>query len=705
VTAGALPAVLAAFPTIGSWLDLDVDGRVTVFSGKVEFGQGIRTAVAQLVAHELAVPIDSVTVASVDTARSPDEGVTSGSRSIEEANETLRIVAAELRAALCRRAATRLGVASGQLTVRDGGVAAPDGRRIAYGQLVDDALAAETVTGSVAPRPADGESALGVSVPRVDLPAKVTGEPAFVQDLELPGMLHGRILRPPSVGAQLIALDETAIRAMPGVVTVVRDGSFLGIVTEREEEAIRALARMRRLATWQEAGRLPDSPRFMLDEPTRDVVVHERGRPDAAILGATELRAEYSRPYIAHASLGPSCAIATLDGDQFEIWSHSQGIYHLRQELAKVLRTAENRVRVLHAEGAGCYGANGADDVALDAALLARAMPGRPVRVQWMRDDEFAWEPFGTAMFVRLAAWLDVDGRIVDWSHEVWGNGHRDRGGPDAPNMTNLLAARDLAEPFVPSVAPAPPSPTSGGGRNAAPPYTFANQRTVNHYVPRTPLRVSALRSLGAHANVFAAESFMDEITASLGADPVEHRLLYLDDPRARDVIERVAARSSWKRQRLDTTEGHGIGIGFARYKNAGCYVAVVAEVKIQPDFRVTRVWADVDAGLVVNPDGLINQAEGGITQAASWTLLEEVRFDSMRVTTRDWSSYPILGFLQAPELHVEVVDRPDEPPVGVGEAFAGPTAAAIGNALFDATGVRIREMPFTHERLMRALT
>jgi CO/xanthine dehydrogenase Mo-binding subunit len=704
MTVQAVPAILGAYPRVGDWLEMDADGRVTVFTGKVEFGQGIRTALAQLVAHELEVDIATVTLAPVDTMRSPDEGVTSGSRSIEEANGGLRLAAAQLRDGLCRRAGLRLGVPNDQLTIRLGEVAAPDGRVVRYRDVVDEDLGGEAITGAVALRPAAGDSAVGVSVPRVDLPAKIAGEPMFVQDIDLPEMTHGRILRPPSVNARLVSLDEDAVRAMPGVRTVVRDGSFVGVVADREEQAIKALARLRRLATWDEPPGLPSSSRFMLDEPTLDVVVHERGDGAGPADGATQLRAEYSRPYLAHSSIGPSCALAAFTDGGYEIWTHSQGIYHLRQELSKVLGTEPERIRVHHVEGPGCYGANGADDAALDAALLARSTPGLPVRVQWMREDEFAWEPLGTAMVVRMGASIDADGTVAEWTHDVWGNGHRDRAGSEAPaNVTNLLAARHLAEPFAGSIAPAPPSPSSGGGRNAVPPYAFPRQRIINHYVPRTPIRVSALRSLGGHANVFASESFMDEIAASLREDPVEHRLRYLDDPRAREVVQRASSAAQWS-HRAGRTEGRGLGIGFARYKNAGCYVAVVAEVEIRDDLRLTDVWACVDAGLVINPDGLANQAEGGITQAASWTLFEEVQFDATRITSRGWGTYPIMRFGQAPELHIELIDRPQEPPVGVGEAFAGPTAAAIGNALFQAAGVRLRDMPFTRERLMRAL-
>ncbi|HEX5040897.1 MAG TPA: molybdopterin cofactor-binding domain-containing protein [Candidatus Limnocylindria bacterium] len=666
----SLPAILRQYPTVGDWLSLDADGCIAVHSGKVEFGQGIRTALAQLVAHELDVPIDGIRVAPVDTARSPDEGITSGSRSIEESNEALRRAAAAMREALARR-----------------------------GSDVD--LAETPITEDVELRPVGG-TVLGTSVMRSDLPAKIIGAPVFVGDLELPGMLHGRVLRPPSVNGALLKLDTAQVEAMQGVSKVVVDGSFVGVVAQREEEAIRALVRLRRLAQWTDGDQLPDSTDFLLTERTLDVVVHEEGDVAAAEINR-RLTAEYRRPYLAHASLGPSVAIAKFEDERYEVWSHSQGIYHLRQELAKSLRTDEAKILVTHVEGSGCYGANGADDVALDAALLATAVPGHPVRVQWMRDDEFAWEPFGTAAIVRVSASLDAAGRITSWTHDIWGNGHRDRAGADAPrNVTNLLAARFLADPLEPSVAAKPPSPSSGGGRNAAPSYLFPNQRIVNHYVPRTPLRVSALRSLGAHANVFAGESFLDEIAAELGRDPVEHRLSYTTDERARDVIARAARLSDWTLR--ERREGYGMGIGFARYKGAGAYVAVVAEVEADQGLSITRAWAVVDAGMVVNPDGLLNQAEGGLLQAASWTVGEEVTFDAASVTSRDWTTYPVMTFSQAPELAVELIQRQDEPPCGVGEAFAGPTAAAIGNALFEATGVRVRTMPFTQERLMRAL-
>ncbi len=716
MTAGHLPPILEAYPTVGQWLSLLPDGRVTARSGKVEFGQGIRTALAQLVSHELALDPGRVTVEDASTTRSPDEGVTSGSRSIEEANEGLRLAAAELRRGLLEAASARFEVAAADLGFADGFVILPHGRLVPIGDLASDDLVTRRISGRTTPRPVGDGGAIGASTPRVDLPGKVFGRPMFVQDLDLPGMLHARVCRPPGPGATLLELDPSEVEAMPGVRAVVRDGSFVAVLAGREEEAIRASRRLRRLTTWAPGPALPTSPRFLLDEPTLDVVVADGGPELQAGQVTDALTAEYSRPYIAHASLGPSCAVALLEAGRYRVWTHSQGIFHLRQELAKVLGMPDEAVEVQHREGAGCYGANGADDAALDAALLARVVPGTPVRVQWMREDEFAWEPFGTAMFIRLGASLAGDGSILRWSHDVWGNGHRDRPGPagatdaaarradgDDPGITNLLAARYLANPLGASVPGPPGSRSAGSGRNADPIYTFPTRRVVNHYVARAPLRVSALRSLGAHANVFAIESFIDEIAVRIGIDPLDHRLRYLADARGREVLTRAAASAGWRAAgRLG--DDRGLGLGFARYKNAGAYVAVVAEVEIGQEIRVPRIWATCDAGLVVNPDGLLNQLEGGIIQAASWTLKEEVRFTATGVTTVDWTTYPILPFSEAPELAVELIDRRDEPPCGVGEAVAGPTAAAIGNAVFAATGVRMRDLPLTRERFIAAL-
>ncbi len=689
---------------IDRWLALGRDGTVTLFTGKVEIGQGVRTALAQIVAEELDVPLARVRVAPVDTTHSPDEGYTSGSHSMQESGVGLAHLAAEARHVLLERAAARLGVGIGELSVEDGEIRAPGGRRIPYADLAGaDVFACET-SGTVAVKRPDRHRIVGTSARRPDLEAKIAGRPAYVHDLELPGMLHARILRPPSYEAALRSLDEAAVRALPGVVAVVRDGSFVGIVAEREELAIRALEAARRLAVWDERETLPPTSdaRELLREPEEPIVV--RDLHGAAGRSVRTMRAEYSRPYIAHAAIGPSCAVAVATEGRMRIWAHTQGPYPLRREIAKVLRCPVDAIEITHMEGAGCYGHNGADDVALDAALLARALPGRPIRVQWTREDEFAWEPYGPAMLVRLAAELDPAGRIVGWSHELWSTGHGNRpSSAKAPDTASLLAARHLADPFVASTAPKPRDEDSGATRNAPPAYDFAHQRVVSHWIRRNPVRVSALRSLGAHTNVFAIESFIDEIAESTGVDPIDLRLRHLPDERARAVVRRVADMASWRAgEKGDGVTGRGVA--FARYKNHACYVATIVEVALGDDIRVRRAWAAVDAGLIVDPDGLANQIEGGLIQAISWTLKERVRFDATRITTRGWEEYPILTFSEAPDVDVALIDRPDEPPLGVGEGCAGPVAGAIANAIHNAAGVRLRDMPFTRDRFLAAM-
>jgi CO/xanthine dehydrogenase Mo-binding subunit len=418
------------------------------------------------------------------------------------------------------------------------------------------------------------------------------------------------------------------------------------------------------------------------------------------------VRREYSRPYIAHASIAPSCAVARFsspaDGEpRVDVWTHSQGVFNLRADLALVLAMPPEAIIAEHTEGAGCYGHNGADDVALDAVLLARAVPGSPVRVQWSREEELGWAPFGAAMAVSIEADLDADGSICGWRHELWSNGHTSR--PGRAKTPTLLAGHDIeaAHPRIPAINP----PIAGGGgaeRNAIPTYDFPAWRVVNHYVTDMPIRVSALRTLGAFANVFAAESFMDEIAAGQGEDPVAFRLRQLSDPRARAVIEAAAARFGWAG--WQKREGWGRGIGYARYKTTGAYCAVMAEIEAEAEIRVRRLVLAVDVGEVVNPDGVANQIEGGAVQATSWTLKEAVRFDRSRITSTQWDTYPILRFSEVPAVEVVICDRPSEAPLGAGEAAHGPTAAAIGNAVFDAIGVRVRDLPLTPERIVAAM-
>ena len=702
IPARKLPGSLGTNRRLDRWLRIDREGTVTVFPGKVEIGQGILTALAQIVAEELDVSLGRIRLAPTDTRYSPDEGMTSGSMSITDGGTALRYAAAEARDLLLQRAAARLAVSLEQLSVADGVVSARSGGSVTYWDLASDDLLAREATAEIAPKPASMHTIVGKPAPRRDIPAKVTGTPIYVHDLEVPGMLHGRIARPPSYEARLAGVDEKEVRALPGVVAVVRDGSFLGVIAEREEQAIRALTRLKRIARWEEATRLPEpDPRFLLKETTEDTVISEKQDAAAAARAVKTLEAEYTRPYTAHAALGPSCAVAQFDAGRFTVWTHSQGIFPLRRDLAPVLAVEEDRIAVIHMDGAGCYGHNGADDVALDAALLARAVPGRPVRVQWMREDEFQWEPYGPAMVVKLKASLDREGAIVGWTEDIWSNSHSTR--PNGLGGINLLAAWHLAQPHKPSPPRNPPLPGGGSHRNAIPIYSFPNERVTNRLVARMPVRVSALRALGATTNVFAIESFMDELAHAASADPVEFRLRHLKDPRARAVIETVAAKAGWRKgEKGDGTRGRGIG--FARYKNGAAYVAVVVDVEVGNEIAVKRAWAAIDAGLVINPDGLVNQTEGGVIQTVSWALKEAIQYDRTRILTSNWSDYPILSFEESPPVEVTVVNRPDEPPLGAGEGAQGPTVAAIANAVHNAMGVRLRDMPFTRERVLAAL-
>lgn len=700
-----LPGSLDGNRMLSRWLSINADGTVTVFPGKVEIGQGILTALTQIVAEELDVAIGRIRLAPASTAYSPNEGMTSGSRSIQEGGMALRYAAAEARDLLLERAATKLGVSLEQLEVSDGEIKARAGGRTSYWELASEELLRREATPGLVAKSPEEHVYVGSSIPRRDIPAKISGVPSYVHDMEMPGMLHGRIVRPPRRGARLVSVDESEVRAMPGFAAVVRDGDFLGVVAEREEQAIRAQRRLARTTQWKDAVALPErsDPRYLLGMASEDEVISEKQDATAAGRVAQKLTAEYSRPLIAHASIGPSCAVAVYDDGKYTLWTHSQGIFPLRADLAKVLKVPESDIVVTHSEGAGCYGHNGADDVALDAALLARGVPGRPVRVQWMREDEFQWEPYGSGMVVRMGAALDASGQIVEWTHDLWSHGHSTRPqGPDKEGA-NLLAGWHLAQPVKVPRPGNPGLPGGGSHRNAIPLYEFPNQRVTNHLVRQAPLRTSALRSLGAHANVFAIESFMDELAEAAQADPVEFRLRHLRDPRGRAVIEAVARQAGWRsRERGDGTRGRGVG--FARYKNLGCYVAVIVEVEAENEVRVKRAFAAVDAGQVINPDGLVNQIEGGIVQTVSWTLKEQVNFDRDGVTTRTWDDYPILTFAETPAIEVEVVNRPGEPVLGAGEGAQGPAAAAIANAVYNALGVRLRDMPLTREKLIAAI-
>jgi CO/xanthine dehydrogenase Mo-binding subunit len=698
-----LPGSLKNAPFLDSWIRVEADGTVTVFTGKAELGQGIKTALLQVAAEQLDAPIAVLKIVTADTSRTANEGYTAGSHSMQDSGTAIMNAAAQARAILVAEAAQRLGVAADQLKIAQGVVSAPDGRLIKYGELVADAvLHAEAQPQSPLKNP-HAYTVMGKSVPRIDIPAKVTGGEAYVQDFRPPGMVHARVVRPPSYGARLTAVDVAGIEKMPGVLKVVRDGNFLAVIAEREFQAINAMRALAVAAQWEEKSGLPnqaDLPAAITGLAATDIAVLDLGQPGSA--SGKRLEATFTRPYLSHGSIGPSCAVARSDDSGVTVWTHTQGAFPDRQAIAQMLRVPEAQVHCIHVEGSGCYGHNGADDAAADAALLSRALPGRPVRVQWMREQEHAWEPFGPAMVAKISAALDTNGNIVDWDYGVWSNTHSMRpGGAGA-----LLAGQHMAQPFA---APAPkpiPMPEGGGDRNSIPLYRIPNAHVVYHFLPAMPVRVSALRALGAYMNVFAIESFMDELAQAAKTDPVEFRLRHLEDPRARDVINTAAERFGWSQPGM-RLPGRGYGFAFARYKNLAAYCAVAAEVEVDRDSgrtRLVRAAAVIDSGQAVNPDGLINQVEGAIMQSASWTLFESVTFDDTRITSVDWSTYPILRFNDVPDsIDVHVINRPGLPFLGSGETGQGPAAAAIANAVANAAGKRLRDLPLTRERVKAA--
>jgi CO/xanthine dehydrogenase Mo-binding subunit len=698
-----LPGSLAKYPSLDSWIRIAADGSVTVFSGKVELGQGLLTALQQIAAEQLSVPMDRITMVSGDTERTPNEDYTNGSKSLRDSGIAILNAAAQVRELLVAEAAKKLALPAERLTAIDGEIRADDGRRLRYGEIMaGQILRVDAQPRSTLKNPAQ-HRVMGKSVPRLDIPRKVTGGVSYVHDLRLPGMVHARTVRPPSYEAQLGSLEAPAVSAMPGVLRVVRDGRFIAVVAEDEYRAVQAMRALADAAVWREPSRLPPEGEIyahLLRLPSEDTVIHSEGSP--AIQAAGTFEATFRRPYQMHGAVGPSCAVAQLRNGKLTLWTHSQGVFPLRNAIAEMLRMAPESVHCIHMEGAGCYGHNGADDVAADAALLARALPGRPVRVQWMREEEHAWEPYGPAMVARARATLAA-GRVSSWQYDVWSNAHIIR--PAAGSVGNLAAARLLATPFPAPPAKPVPLPDGGGDRNAIPYYKFPNSRVTHHFIAEMPLRVSALRALGAYTNGFAMEGFLDELALAAKADPIEFRLRHLDDERAREVIRVAAERFGWST--FQRARNRGRGFGFARYKNYAGYAAVAMEVEVDREsgeVRIGRIVSAVDCGMVVSPDGIRNQVEGGILQSISWTLLEAVTWNAQRITSRDWSGYPILRFPDLPaSVEVHIIERPGEPFLGTGEVAQGPTAGALGNAVADALGVRIRDIPLDRPRLKAA--
>jgi CO/xanthine dehydrogenase Mo-binding subunit len=696
-----LPVSLVANPKLSSWVRFTGEGRVAISPGKVEIGQGIVTALAQIAADELDVEIGRIEMIRASTALSPNEGVTSGSLSIQQSGRALRHACAEVRQRFLAAASERLGVDAALLGVDDGTISGPGNVRTSYWELSDDVSLDHDATAGTVAKSAATRSVAGRSIQRVDIPEKVFARPRFIHDHALPELVHGRVLRPDVSGARLITLDEASARAVSGLIAIVRDGSFAGVIADSEAAAEAALKALRKGAAWSPGEPLPDEDDqagFLKSQPVETTVIDTRTA--AATKAGRTLRRQYTRPYIAHGSIAPSCAMARWDGDRVHVWTHSQGVYLLRADLAIVLKLPPENIVVEHVEGAGCYGHNAADDVALDAVLLAKAAGGRPVRVQWSRHDEMSHAPFGAAMAIEIEADLDADNEIIGWRHAIWSNGHAAR--PGRATQPALLAASEIANPYPRMISTNPPAANGGGGdRNSVPLYDLPAWTITSHRLLTMPVRTSALRTLGAQGNVFAIESLIDEIAALRGEDPIAFRLRHLRDERAREVIRAVARRAGWKPAKQ---AGIGHGVGFARYKNTGAYCAAIAEIEGADDIRVRRLALAVDVGEAINPDGVVNQIEGGAIQATSWVLKERVRFDRTHITSTSWTDYPILTFSEVPAVDVEIIQRPEIEPVGAGEAAHGPVTAAIANAVQDCLGVRICDLPITRDKIIAAM-
>ncbi|MEI7805270.1 MAG: molybdopterin cofactor-binding domain-containing protein [Hyphomicrobiales bacterium] len=701
MNAPTLPGALTDNPGLNRWVAFPSKGKVAIFTGKVEIGQGVLTAMAQIAAEELDVALERIAIASGDTDKTPNEGFTAGSQSLQFGGVALRQACAEVRALFLAQAASKIGCDVKELSIKEGSILR-NGKASGqdYWTLAGAVSLAGNATGNAQIKAMSDYSIIGQSTARLDLPAKVFGEAAFIHDMVLDGMKHARVVRQPKRGASIASVDEAAIRrAAKGPVEFVRHGNFLAIVGENETAVEAAGAAAANHVVWNGVEQISPQQQeasWLLQRPSIDRTV---GAPEPTVRSKTRHEATYTRGHLAHASIAPSCALAEYRDGHLTVWTHAQGVYPLRNTLAQSLGLEAKAISVRHVQGPGCYGHNGADDVAADAAIIAQQLPGVPIRVRWRREEEFAFEPMSPAMAVKVRAEIDDKGHPSDWTAEIWSGTHSAR-----PGSGNLLGAEALPNPPPPAKhADVPDSNGGGATRNADPLYDIAAKRIIHHLIPETPIRTSALRGLGAMPNVFAIESFIDELAEKAGKDPVAYRLEFLTDPRARGVIEHVAKMAKWKAG-LPAGTGRGRGIGFSRYKNRAAYSAVVVELEVDETIRLREVWCSTDAGLIVNPDGAINQLEGGIIQSASWVLKEQVRLEGTGVSSIDWDTYPVIRFSEVPEIHIEFVKSASDLPLGLGEATAGPTAAAIGNAVSHALGARIRDLPLTRERIMATL-
>jgi nicotinate dehydrogenase subunit B len=718
---------------LDSWIAIAADGSVTAYSGKEELGQGISTAQAQLVAEELSVPFDRVKLIYCDTAMTPDQAYTSGSQS-HPANfnhGNLAQAGATAREALIKMASQRLGVPVDGLTAANGAISAKGdaSKKVTYGQLVGGKKFNLTLDPQAKRKPPSEWTVLGTPAQRPDIPEIVTGQFEFVHNVRVPGMLHGRVVRPPAAGATLIRVDESSVDGMPGSVKVVVKKNFVGVVAEKPWQALQAADKLK--VTWSSGSGLTNPEEFYEQlrnqKPTRDILLVDSEDLEQKLgQAAAVVKATYLHPYQAHGSMGSSCAVADVQGDKATIWSPTQGVWYQRSTAAMVLGLKPENVRVIFRRGSGCYGLNAADTVTYDAALLSQAA-GRPVRVQLTRKDELTSENYGNAFLMDERAGLDAQGNIIAWEHEAWSPTLGNRPGPGTPgNVITGSLVGFQPEAFTPR-SPAPEPRRFNNNSNGIPSYaaalfagvpkgagTVRSARVLVHNIP-SPFFTGPLRSPARFQNTFAHESFMDELASHAKADPVEYRLRHLSNERVIDVLKAAAKAANWDARpspqsgMRKTGLATGRGVACVAYEGDNGYTGIVTEVEVDQDtgkIAVRRVVVAIDAGPISNPDGLKNQAEGGALQGMSRALLEEVTWDDQKITSIDWRTYRTLplGF-SVPKVECVLLNRPDEEATGAGETSITVIAAAIGNAVFDATGARLRQIPFTPERVKAALS
>lgn len=693
------PNSLDSAPNVDNWFTFKENGKVRMVSGKVEIGQGINTAFMQIAAEELDINPERIEISAGNTQDKLDGGCTSGSQSMQTEGISLRKAASAARMVMLERAAELLQSDVNNLEIEDGEILLNGSRtELTYWTLAKDIKLDKSVELYMKPKTAAQKKLMGKPIKRVDLKDKILGKHIFIHDLEFDGMLHARVIRPPSAASRLIKIDSESINKLPNLKRLIVNGSFVAIVAENEHHVVKLVDKVNNLCEWSNIKlKIGDPLEYIRNTNAPFTLSLDKGDVESAT--GSDISTETSRNYLCHASIGPCCSVAHWGDKKLSVYTHSQAVFPMKRTLSSIFNKPEDDIDVQHYHGSGCYGHNGADDVVLDATLVAKEFPGTHVRVVWSRADELSWSPLAPAMITKIDAKVSDDSKINSFDVLVKSPPHVKR--PAGKNGEYLLAAEHISSPIT---APNPvDTPLEKGGaadRNSMPLYDIPNIRIRKQIVYDMPWRSSAMRGLGAFVNVYAIETLMDDIAHSQNIDPLDFRLQHSKDPRITAVLENVGKLSNWGSNNPGTYKG----LAFSRYKNSGAYCALVAEIKVDEYIDLLNAWAVIDAGEIVNPDGIKNQIEGGIIQATSCSLIEEVKFDEEIILAKDWETYPIIKFNQTPKITLDIIDRPEEPFLGVGEAAHGPTAAAISNALYFALNIRIKQLPITRDRIISSV-